>query len=396
MLNHSRTTTNDHNPASSLTWTALGAGLMYLLDPNLGKRRRHLLRDKLVSYARKTRDCTDATFRDVYHRAVGLAHETRASFSHEDVPDPVLVERVRSRLGRVVSHPHSVQICAGNGIVYVAGTVLQGEADNLLRTVKSTRGVRDLVFSLDVRPDSGHVPELQGGTPRAGTRNAFLRENWSPTARLLSGAFGATAGLYGVTRGGPLGVVAGILGMGMFVRATTNMETRKLVGLTQSRRGIDIQKVITINAPVEEVWSFWSNYDNFPLWMRNVKQVSQNPQTHLSRWVVAGPAGIPFQWDAAETERIENEVLAWKSVPGSTVANTGVVRFHRNDDDTTRVEIHLSYNPPAGAIGHAIASLFNSDPKTEMDEDLARMKTLIETANFPRDASRHLGVEQPT
>jgi uncharacterized membrane protein len=396
MLNYNtRARTDDHNPAAALTWSALGAGLMYLFDPNLGRRRRHVLRDKLVHYARKTRDCCDATFRDVYHRTVGLAYETRASFSHEEVADEVLVERVRSKLGRVVSHPHSVQVCAAEGVVYLAGTVLQDEAENLLSTVKSIRGVRDLAFSLDVRPEPGNVPELQGGTPRPGARSEFMQENWSPAARLLSGVAGATAGLYGVSRGGLLGTVTGLLGMGMLVRAATNIETKKLVGATQSRRGIDVQKVINIDAPVEEVWSFWSNYDNFPLWMRNVKQVSQNPETGLSRWVVAGPVGIPFQWDAAETERVENEVLAWKSVPGSTVANTGVVRFHRNDGGTTRVDVKLSYNPPAGAIGHALAALFGSDPKTEIDEDLARMKTLIETANFPRDASRHLEEEQP-
>jgi uncharacterized membrane protein len=60
--------------------------------------------------------------------------------------------------------------------------------------------------------------------------------------------------------------------------------------------------------------------------------------------------GRQLEPDPAETGRVENELLAWKSVPGSTVANEGIVRFLPNDDGTTRVDIKLSYNPPAGAI----------------------------------------------
>lgn len=395
MTRHSRDTSfSTHDRPSScesaLGFAALGAGLMYLFDPNLGKRRRHLLRDKLISYSRKIRDCTDATFRDVWHRTVGLAHETRASLSHETVPDAVLVERVRSKLGRVVSHPHAVQVCADNGLVCLSGTVLADEAEHLLKTARSVRGVKDISFMLDVHPTPANVPELQGGAQRPGQRTEFMQENWSPTARLASGTVGSLMTLYGLARGGLAGVVAAVSGSSILLRAATNLETKKLVGLTDSRRGIDVHKIINIDAPVEEVWSFWSKYENFPLWMHNVKEVRRHPDTGLSHWVVAGPAGIPVRWDAAETERVENEILAWKSVPGSTVASAGTVRFQRNDDNTTRVDVNLSYNPPAGAIGHAVAALFGADPKSEIDQDLARMKTMIETAHLPHDAAQHV------
>jgi uncharacterized membrane protein len=85
-----------------------------------------------------------------------------------------------------------------------------------------------------------------------------------------------------------------------------------------------------------------------------------------------------------------NGCIAWKSVPGAMLANAGIVRFQENGDGTTRVDVRLSYNPPGGAMGHAIAAMFGSDPRTEMDQDLARMKTLIETGNFPHDAAQHL------
>jgi uncharacterized membrane protein len=53
----------------------------------------------------------------------------------------------------------------------------------------------------------------------------------------------------------------------------------------------------------------------------------------------------------------------------------------------TSIDVKLSYNPPAGAVGHGIASLLGSDPKGLMDADLMRMKSLIETGNIPRDAA---------
>ena len=56
--------------------------------------------------------------------------------------------------------------------------------------------------------------------------------------------------------------------------------------------------------------------------------------------------------------------------------------------ERAQVHIQLSYNPPAGAVGHAVAALFGADSKTEMDEDLMQMKTMIETGIPPRDAAQ--------
>ena len=97
--------------------------------------------------------------------------------------------------------------------------------------------------------------------------------------------------------------------------------------------------------------------------------------------------GVPVEWDAIVTRDIPNELLAWKSVEGATVESAGIVRFGQNEDGTTSVQIKLSYNPPGGAIGHALATLFGSDPKTEMDADLMRMKSMIETGVQPHDAA---------
>ncbi len=97
--------------------------------------------------------------------------------------------------------------------------------------------------------------------------------------------------------------------------------------------------------------------------------------------------GVCMEWDAVITRDVPNELLAWKSVEGAAVQSAGIVRFGQNEDGTTSVQVKLSYNPPAGAIGHAIASLFGSNPKTELDEDLMRMKSSIETGVNRHDAA---------
>jgi len=154
------------------------------------------------------------------------------------------------------------------------------------------------------------------------------------------------------------------------------------------RRAIDLQKTVHINAPVETVFSFWSNFENFPRFMRNVREVRPTAVPEQSHWTVAGPGKVPIEFDAVITQLIPNQVIAWKTVEGATVAHAGIVQFEPEGIDRTRLQIRFSYNPPGGAIGHALATLLGENPKTKMDEDLARMKTLIETGNPPRDAAQ--------
>jgi len=135
------------------------------------------------------------------------------------------------------------------------------------------------------------------------------------------------------------------------------------------------------------VFEFWRRYENFPRCMSNVREV-RDTGGGRSHWKVAGPAGVPVEWDAEITQIVPNKVLAWKTVPGSTVEHAGIVRFQQNDDGTTTVTVRMSYNPPAGAIGHTVATLFGADPKRELDADLTRTKTLIETGRPPGDAAR--------
>jgi osmotically-inducible protein OsmY len=165
--------------AMLLSGLGLGAALMYVLDPERGKRRRALVRDKAVRTAHKASDRLDARSRDWKNRARGAAAELKAMKRSEDVSDPVLEERVRAEIGRAVSNPGSIEVTAIGGSVTLSGSVLASEVDDLLSAARAVRGVEDITNRLQVYETPGDVPGLQGARgPRGKAERGSDR--WEP------------------------------------------------------------------------------------------------------------------------------------------------------------------------------------------------------------------------
>jgi uncharacterized membrane protein len=364
---------------------AIGAFAMYFLDAQSGRRRRARTRDRVTHVARVLNEAGKVTARDTAHRAQGMLAGAKRLFRREDVPDEALLGRVRAALGRVVSHPHAIEVGAGGGHVTLEGPVLAHEVRQLLRTVRNVPGVRAVADHLTVYEDARGVSSLQGGVPRPGRRFELMQANWSPAARLAAGAAGAgmIAGAFRAKAG--MGALLGIGGGALLARAATNIDLASLLGI--GRRGITVQKILNLEAPVERVFDFWTDYRNFPRFMHNVREVEQVAENR-SRWVVAGPAGVPVHWTAEVTRLEPNRLIEWRSSTDSEVRHEGAVRFEENGNGGTRLHVQLRYVPPGGAFGHAVASIFGADPKTEMDADLLRLKTMIETGHAPHDAAR--------
>jgi uncharacterized membrane protein len=215
----------------------------------------------------------------------------------------------------------------------------------------------------------------------------MLQASWSPTNRFIAGTFGGALALYGARQLSMLGTAIATFGAAVCARALTNMEIKRLIGVGAGRHAIRFHKIINVAAPVEVVFEFWRDYKNFPKFMSNVRDV-QDLGGNRSHWVVAGPAGVPVEWDAVMTHYEPNRALGWKTVTGSAIAHAGMVTLQPNLDGSTRLEVKLLYNPIAGAVGHAVAALFGVDPKSEMDADLMRMKSMIELGVPPGDAAR--------
>jgi uncharacterized membrane protein len=355
----------------------IGAGLMYLLDPDRGRRRRAMVRDQMVSSWNELDNVVDTAGRDLKNRARGVLAETRSRFRSDEVDDDVLLARVRSEIGRAVSHPHAVRVQSEAGCVTLSGPVLADEEEGLIATVKGVRGVEGVVNHLEPHQEAGTVSGLQGAGRKPGARSEVMQENWAPAIRVLMGLGGGLTTLYGRRVRGPVGSMISMVGLGVLARAATNLRINRLTGVGAGRRAVQVQKMINVNAPVEEVFEFWSHFENFPRFMSKLREARRTGDGNW-HFVAEGPAGTTFEWDAIITRVVPNDCIAWKSVEGATVANAGIVKFQPNEKGGTRVDIRLSYNPPGGAIGHAVASFFGFDPKSSMDEDLVRFKSLIE------------------
>jgi uncharacterized membrane protein len=218
----------------------------------------------------------------------------------------------------------------------------------------------------DARNRLHGVAARSNGSPRGRHgRNVLSRS--TPERRLLDGGAGAALALWGLVRRGLVGTGAAVVGASMIARAATP----RMDGI------IRVQKTLTIAAPVKDVYGLWSHFENFGRFMEHVIEVRPEGEK-LSHWRVTGPAGVPIEWDAETTRKILDRLIAWRSLDGSVVEHHGEVHFEPSDDGSTRISVHMAYRPPAGALGHAVAAFLHGDPRTLMNEDLLRMKSLLE------------------
>jgi BON domain len=211
-----------------LAGACVGAAAMSLADPIGGARRRAVVRDKVTRAARKTIDGLDATGRDVSNRAAGVWWSTRRRLTSEDVPDHVLVQRVRSALGRFVSHPRAITVDANSGSVTLKGQILTSEVRPLMRAVARVPGVHEIHDFLEQHERADNVPSLQGGSTPAGSSFDLSQEHWAPATRTLVGAAGAGLVAFCAARRDVYGALFGLAGLALVLRAASNVDAAQL------------------------------------------------------------------------------------------------------------------------------------------------------------------------
>lgn len=349
---------------------AAGASMMYLLDPTGGRRRRHRAEEKAHHALKVTDQAAVIGVRDFSQRSRGLFSEIASAWKKEGASDPILYERVRAKLGRLSTHPRAIEVSVKEGRVELRGPILKREVDRLLTGLSGVRGVKGIDNHLEVHESPGGIPSLQG------TGHIPKSRLWAPSTRLATATAGAGLALLGLRQRGPVGW--GLAGTGalLALRGATNLDLKRLFGFRAGRRAIDLTKTININAPLEEVFSYFQGFENFPRFMSHIKSV-QRIGDNRWRWTVEGPAKVPFTWDAEVTRFVPNKVLAWKSLGNASVKSAGIIHFDKTDEGT-RLHIRMGYNPPAGALGHAFLKVFRADPRKQMHDDLLRFKSLLE------------------
>ncbi len=148
-------------------------------------------------------------------------------------------------------------------------------------------------------------------------------------------------------------------------------------------RAVRVEQVVTINRTIDDVYAFWRDFGNFPQFMRHLRQVDVI-DSRRSRWRAVAPAGLSVEWEAEIVQDRPNEWIAWRSVAGSDVANSGSVRFSPAPGARgTEVRVQLEYLPPGGRLGRGLAWLFGEEPEQQVREDLRRFKQILETGEIP-------------
>jgi uncharacterized membrane protein len=215
--------------------------------------------------------------------------------------------------------------------------------------------------------------------------------NVGKTERLLSGIAGAAVIALALRRKRLRGVLLP-LGGGLLSRAVSGRcAVNRALGRNTAKgdrvsplargEGIRVERSITVNRPQEEVYRFWRQLENLPRFMDHLESVTVLDEER-SHWVAKAPAGTKVEWDASIQDEIENELIDWQSLPGSDVANAGSVHFTPAGEGT-EVRVVLSYDPPAGKVGAAVAKLLGEEPEQQVEEDLRRFKQVMEAVETP-------------
>jgi len=156
-------------------------------------------------------------------------------------------------------------------------------------------------------------------------------------------------------------------------------------------REVHLETSITIDKPPAELYAFWRNLKNLPLFMRNLESVTELGDGK-SHWVATGIGGRQLEWDAEIYNEVPNETIAWRTLEDPDVINAGAVNFRKAPAGRgTYVSITMNYNPPAGKIGATIAQLFGVEPAQLIREDLQRLKQYLETGELATIAGQTSG-----
>ena len=351
---------------------AAGAGL-YFFDPEAGsKRRSKLMKDskKLMAAAKHE---TTKSLRDAGHHMFGGIACCVSRIRSEQATDEVIVERVRSRMGRVVAHPHPIKVVSDEGIVTLWGPVAKDELLPLLYKVKATPGVKEIQNHLTTYRSQEKTETVPG------KKTGEIK--WGPFKRLLIGVAGATAAAYGLYKKNAFGRALTVAGAGAMASSTMKRRISSSLALSEFDQGFEVDQTINLNAPVSDVFDFWANPENYPQAFSHITSVEQIGE-NLYRWTVKGPGGIPIGWEGVITRIVPNTLVEWKSQPGSLIGNSGSARFDPNYDASTRLHIRMFYRPPAGILGRFVAEMFGADPKSILRDDLRRLKWLFESGGI--------------
>lgn len=343
-----------------------GAGLMYFLDPDRGRRRRAGALDRARHLVHESERLWDKGYRDLKNRGIGVAAETRRAVTLDPIDDLQLVARVRAALGHHVCDAKQVDVTANKGTVTLRGTVRPGEPELLIPAIEHVAGVRAVESALTTAGEP--VPSRP------------VNRTMKPASRMLLTAGGGLLVLNGLVRRGFMPSFLGVAGVGLLVRSLTDRSGRHSAA---GEGGVRTRASIRIHAPVEKVFDYISDIEQSGNMLPEAIHVEPLGGGRL-RWTLDGPGGFGrITGEGCVVESVENQRIVWASADDSPIRYLKEARFVP-DGDTTCVEVQVCYEPPGGIVGQAAAALVGLDPKSQLRRSLNKIKHHLEAGTVPR------------
>lgn len=209
----------------------------------------------------------------------------------------------------------------------------------------------------------------------------------SDTERWASIIGGSALVLMGLQQRSLRGALIAVTGGGLVYQGVKKQSTikqaqetiKETLGVGQT---IKVEKTVTINKPVAELYNFWRNFENLPTFMKHLQSVTAYDDRR-SHWVTKAPLENTIEWDAQIIKDEPNHLIAWTSVEDSQIEHSGFVRFRpATGDRGTEVKIVIEYNPPGGLVGQALTKLFGEAPEQQIGDELNRFKQLMEAGEI--------------
>jgi uncharacterized membrane protein len=231
---------------------------------------------------------------------------------------------------------------------------------------------------------------------------ATAPQNISEVERWGSVGVGALLVLAGLSRGRGTGLLLGLAGGALVYRGVTghchcyealgiNTAEHNPATAVPAQEGVKVEHSIVVNLPAEQLFSFWRDVENLPRVMRHVKRIDAVDRQR-SHWVAEGPLGMSVEWDAEVFNERDNELIAWRSLPGGDIETAGSVHFQPLAEARgTAVNVSMKYNPPGGKLADAVASLLGSGLARQIKDDLHRFKSVMEAGELPGSGSQPRG-----
>lgn len=205
----------------------------------------------------------------------------------------------------------------------------------------------------------------------------------SSNERLFYAIGGGTLVLFGLSRWSLPGVGLAAVGGSVAYHALTGHWPMQGSNGIDADYSIRVNRAVTINKPVEELYRLWRDFENLPRLMSHLESVTVQDAKH-SHWVASAPLGKTVQWDAEIINEEENRLIAWRSVGDADVESAGSVRFEKAPGNRgTEVHVKIEYMPPGGAAGAMFAKLFQEEPSQQVHADLHRLKQTLEAGEVP-------------